>query len=189
MLGLSVGIATGPTVAAPASATAPASGPASAPLASTAPTPPPAPEVRLALDVSEFEPRSMRVRLEGWYLDATPGRRVATVAVSSGTRTFRWPTSIIRRPDVVQATGRADAFESGWSASGVWPADDVPPESLSLTFLADDGAVLYEARGITPTARNERGVPFFHHAVAAGTVAVLLALLASRAVRRRPASP
>ncbi|MGL6291766.1 MAG: DUF2142 domain-containing protein, partial [Silanimonas sp.] len=38
-------------------------------------------------------------------------------------------------------------------------------------------------------ARNERGVLFFHHAVAAGTVAVLLALLASRAVRRRPASP
>jgi uncharacterized membrane protein len=155
------------------------------PVPAASSTPGPKAEVLLALDISEFEPRANRVRLEGWYLDATPGRRVAEVVVASDAKTVRWQARVVRRADVVQATGRPDAFDAGWAVSGRWPVDDLPPEALALTFLASDGAVLYEAKNITPAPQVVPDLPFVHRAVAAGTAAVLLVLLAGRVLRRR----
>ena len=143
----------------------------------------------LAVDTLVHDPDRGELRGEGWLVPANPARQAARVQVDGAGVSALVELDPVRRPDVAQAIGRADALEAGWRFR---IALEVPgtPGPLSLRFLDADGAVLAEVASVgVARVAIQHGAQ--RHWIVAWAMLLLLATgLVLRYVRlRRPAAP
>lgn len=133
------------------------------------------PPALFVVDDVVHEPEQGQIRGVGWLVRTTPGPALAAVEVTLGTDVTTVPVKAVRRPDVAQHVGRADALESGWVFRLPFPGPTrETPGSVDLRFIDEAGDVLGAARGLPA----ERALPepgAMRHGVFAWAVAIFLA--------------
>lgn len=96
------------------------------------------------VDKVTWQPEEGRLEAVGWLVPAEGRAPVAQIDVLAGGSVWRTSHERVRRQDVVSATGRQDAFESGWRLRVERiGADDVPP-SIRLAFKDAEGGTIVE---------------------------------------------